>query len=593
VAAVIPGYHGKLLEVDLSAGKTSTRILEEQTLKQYLGGTGLGAALLFDELEAGADPLGEDNILMFLAGPFAGTRVPCGDRTSVVCKSPLTGIWADSDVGGRFAGTLRSSGYDGILVRGRAESPVYLHVEEERAIIRSAGRLWGQDSYRTDELLRGRHGSRLSTMAIGPAGENQVLLSSIVSDGKDARVAARCGVGAVMGSKLLKAVAVERGRRQVLIYDEEGLRESVRKAVRLMTELSESLRELGTSGSVEECHRLGDFPIKNWQLREWPRAANLDGAKLAATILRARYHCARCPIGCGRVVRVSQGEFRTPQAAGGPEYETMGSLGGNLMIDNIEAVALANDLCNRYGLDTISIGQAVGLAYESFDRGYLGRNDVDGLQPVWGDPRPLISLVRLIGERRGFGAVLGQGVRRACRQIASGAQELSLEVKGLELPSHDPRAFASIALGYATSPRGACHLQAYSHGLEAWLAMPELGFPEIMDRFSIERKAEMTARMQDLMSVFDSLKMCKFVLYAGINIRTLVEWLNLVTGWGFDQAELMRAGEKIFSLKRSFNRREGLSREQDRLPGRFIDGPIGKQLPRMLEEYYRIREPGC
>jgi aldehyde:ferredoxin oxidoreductase len=396
-----------------------------------------------------------------------------------------------------------------------------------------------------------------------------------------------------MGSKMLKAVAFQRGGRSVAVHDPEGLRKSLRKAVRRMTALSESMRELGTSSGVEDCHDLGDFPLKNWQLRSWDRIGNLSGRMLAQTILKGRYHCARCPIGCGRVVQVESGPYRTPVQAGGPEYETLGSLGGNLVIDNIEAVALANDLCNRYGMDTISVGQVIGLAYESFQRGYLKERDLEGLRLQWGDPDSLIALVRWIGEKRGIGEQLGKGVRRACAALAGGDPELDLQVKGLEIPSHDPRAFASIALGYATSPRGACHLQAYSHGVEAWLAMPELGFPEILDRFSAERKAELTAKMQDLMSLFDSLKMCKFVLYAGVTIKMLVEWLDRVTGWGFDRTRFLETGRRIFESKLRFNRREGLGREEDTLPRRLSRGEIGDQLPRMLKEYYRIRDLGA
>jgi aldehyde:ferredoxin oxidoreductase len=586
---VIPGYHGNLLDVDLSTGTIANHGLDRRTLQGTVGGTGLGARILLDEIEARIDPLSEDAVLLFLAGPFAATSVPCGDRTSVVCKSPLTGVWADSDVGGKFAGTLRSCGYDGLVVRGRADTPVFLQISEDGAQIRNAEFLWGLDTYRTHEVLEGQLGGRISSMAIGPAGEGLVLLASIVSDGKDARVAARCGMGAVMGSKMLKAVVAGRGGRRVSVHDPEGLRKSLRQTVRSMTELTGSLGEFGTSSGVEDCHVLEDFPVKNWQLRRWDRIGELSGVKLAETVLRGRYHCARCPIGCGRVVQVSSGPYRTPRFAGGPEYETLGSLGGNLLVSDLEAVTLANDLCNRYGMDTISVGQVIGLACESFERGYLSEGDLDGLSPRWGDPESLISLVRWIGEKRGIGEQLGKGVRRACAALAGGDPELDLQVKGLEIPSHDPRAFASIALGYATSPRGACHLQAYSHGVEAWLEMPELGFPEILDRFSAQGKAELTVKMQDLMSLFDSLKMCKFVLYAGVNIATLVEWLDRVTGWGFDKARFMETGRRIFELKLRFNRREGVLRADDRLPGRLSRDEIGGKLPRMLDEYYRIR----
>ena len=589
MAAVIPGYHGNLLEVDLGTHEISDLELDEQTLQQTIGGTGLAGRILWEEMAGGTDPLAEEAVLLILAGPFAGTRVPCADRTSIVCKSPLTGIWAESDVGGKFAGVLRSCGYDGLLIRGRADAPVFLEISEDAAHIRSAESLWGRDTYRTHEILERRLGPRISTLAIGPAGERQVLLASIVSDGQDARVAARCGVGAVMGSKKLKAVVVLPGGRSVPLHDPGGLRESVRQMVRTMTELSGSMREHGTASGVEDCHALGDFPIKNWQLRQWERVGNLSGSALARTVLKGRYHCARCPIGCGRVVQVERGSHRTPVPAGGPEYETLGSLGGNLLIDDIEAVTLANDLCNRYGMDTISVGQVIGLVYESFERGYLKEADLDGLCPRWGETEAMLGLVRRIGEKRGIGALLARGIRRAYAVIAPSDPDLDLQVKGLEIPSHDPRAFASIALGYATSPRGACHLQAYSHGVEAWLAMPELGFPEILDRFTAQRKAELCVKMQDLMSLFDSLKICKFVLYAGVTIGTLVEWFDRVTGWGFDKEQFLATGRRIFDSKLRFNRREGVSREEDRIPRRLSRGEIGTQLPRMLSEYHGMR----
>jgi aldehyde:ferredoxin oxidoreductase len=267
----------------------------------------------------------------------------------------------------------------------------------------------------------------------------------------------------------------------------------------------------------------------------------------------------------------------------------MGSLGGNLLIDDLEAVAKVNDLCNRYGLDTIPVGQVIGFAFETWERGLIGPDDTGGLVLEWGSAHALCVLVEAIGESRGIGAILGQGLKRARRTLAPDVPELDLAVGGMELPSHDPRAFASIALGYLTSPRGACHLQAYSHGLEAWLAMPELGFPEILDRFSPDRKAELTVRMQNLMCLFDSLKMCKFVLYAGIRIRDLLDWLKAVNGWELTVSEALRLGEEIFQAKVRFNRREGYPPEENTLPPRFAAGPIGRNLAPMREEYRRLR----
>lgn len=585
-----------LLHVNLTTEEVTLHRISEREKRQYIGGTGLGAHFLFTNLSAGVDPLGPDNLLLFFTGPFSGTPVPCSGRTSVMAKSPLTGIWGESDVGGLFGRHLRQLGFFGIVIEGKASSLRYLVVTENGAAIKDAGELQGKDTYETHSLLRQYNGSSSSTMSIGEAGERLVPLAAIVSDGKDGRIAARGGLGAVMGSKRLKAVVITKreGSRPsasqlVPIADKADLTSSIRESVKTIMANSEALQLDGTSGGVMACHYLEDFPLKNWQLRQWPAVEPLDGTHMTETILSSRYHCANCPIGCGRVVQVSSGPYATPDKAAGPEYETMGSLGGNLMINDLEAVAKANDLCNRYGMDTISVGQVLGFAFEAFERGYLTETETGGLPLSWGDGEAVVKLIHLMGKREGFGEVLGLGVRGACESLNIDDPELQMHVKGMELPSHDPRAFVSIALGYATSPRGACHLQAYSHGLEAWYTLEELGFPEIVDRYSLDRKAELTAVMQNLMSVFDSLKLCKFLLPGGLKIATVVRWLNDITGWDYTREELLTAGERIFNLKRLFNTREGISSADDTLPRRFTTGPGGKHLKRLLAEYYQLR----
>ncbi len=585
-----------LLEIDLSTGKIRTFSPDRSFRTGFIGGTGFGARLLYDRLQPGVDPLTADNLLMFLTGPFAGTKVPCSGRTSVVTKSPLTGLWGESDVGGTFGRQLRLSGVDGLIITGNAKRPCVLIVVDGSASLCNAEDLWGKDSYETHELLCRQYGKGLSSMCIGTAGEKQVLLSGIVNDGKDARMAARGGPGAVMGSKLLKAVAVPEAPAGSLgevhkpkIFDREGLHASVKKTVREIVSLSAELKRLGTSGGVVACHDLEDFPLKNWQERSWDTIENISGSRLAETVLTGRYHCAGCPIGCGRIVHVKEGPYRTPVQAGGPEYESMGSLGGNLLVSDLNAVSKANDLCNRYGIDTISVGQVIGFAFDAFERGYIGRDDTGGVEFTWGSGDALIHCVEIIGERRGLGEILGQGVRRAYEILRIDDPGLENHVKGMELPSHDPRAFVSLALGYATSPRGACHLQAYSHGLEAWTPQPELGFPDIVDRFSLERKAELTARMQDLMCVFDSLKLCKFILSPSLSVGRISEWFALVTGEVFSREEILRTGERIFNLKRLFNLREGITGKDDSLPVRVATGPGGTHIKELLQEYYRIR----
>ncbi len=602
-----------LLDVDMTIGTVYRRHIEPEIRRRYIGGSGIGAWILNTELPKEIDPLGPFNLLLFLTGPFAGTRVPCSGRTSVISKSPLTGIWGESDVGGRFGEYLKSLGVDGLIIRGRAETPSVLRLAEKdgpgetgipEARILDGSDLWGLDTYATHERLAASEEGKVSTMSIGRAGERLVLLSGIVSDGPDARIAARGGLGAVMGSKNLKAVVAVRGSVPAEVHDPDGLASEVKSAVKEIAEVSGDMRSYGTASGVELCHELEDFPLNNWRDRRWDRVENLSGTNLAETNLTGRYHCARCPIGCGRVVRVESGEYQTDTEAGGPEYETMGSLGGNLLVSDIEAVVKANDLCNRYGIDTISVGQVLGLLFEAYERGYIDaglfERKADTPRPEWGSGRALVYYTRLIGEGEGIGCILGLGIRLALMELDIDDPELDIHVKGMELPSHDPRAFVSVALGYATSPRGACHLQAFSHGMEAWAAIPDLGFAETLDRYSLEGKAVLTKRMQDLMCVFDSLKTCKFILSPGMSPSRLLGWLNAVTGWGMTLDELLAAGERIFELKRCFNVGEGITSDDDTLPARVAAGPGGENLEKLLEEYYALRgwsdegiPPGC
>jgi len=587
-----------LCEVDLSSRTVSVRKIPPQIQRHILGGSGLGAWILWNELKPKAEALGPHNILMFLTGPYTGTRVPCSGRTSVAAKSPLTGIWCESDVGGKFGEYCKSTGFDGIIIRGRSSAPVILRVADSEVSILNGADLWGRDTYDTHDLLVSRESLPASTMIIGEAGEKQVLLSSIVSDGSDARIAARGGLGAVMGSKQLKAVTAVKGICTAEVKSPEKLKESVKSAVKKIASLSEEMHLYGTSGGVEACHDLGDFPCRNWKDREWKEAGFLSGARMAESILSGKYNCARCPVGCGRIVKVDRGKYTTERAAGGPEYETMGSLGGNLLVSDLKAVAKANDLCNRFGIDTISVGQVLGFLFESYEKGYISDEQISGSsdrgsrtvpRPLWGSGEALVHFTRMIGESQGIGRVLGKGIRRAMFELSINDPELNLHVKGMELPSHDPRAFVSIALGYATSPRGACHLQAYSHGLEAWNALPDLGFPEILDRFTLDRKAELTVKMQNLMSVFDSLKTCKFLLSLGVTPGGITDWLNSITGWEYSLEDLLETGNRIFNLKRLINLREGITAADDTLPDRVCTGPGGRSLNSLLQEYYSLR----
>lgn len=593
---MVGGYMGKILRVDLTERKVWTEDLDMNVARKFLGGSGLAAKYLFEETSADTDPLGPDNLLIFMTGPFTGTIVPNSGRHAVVARSPLTGIWGEGDVGGTWGVGLKKAGYDGIIVKGKASTPVYLWVHEDGVEIRDAGHLWGKDVFEVDELIKSETNPKAVISAIGQAGENLVKLANVISDGLDARAAGRGGLGAVMGSKNLKAIAVY-GTKRPSVADEEGLRALTKEMAASMRERTQGMARFGTAGGLQAMEELGDLPIRNWYQGSWPEgAAKIGGQKMAETILTKNYHCGACVIGCGRVVKLSHGDYAGVEQAG-PEYETLGTLGALCLIDDLEAIALGNEYCNRYGLDTISTGSAIAFAMECWEHGLITAKDTDGLSLEWGNAEAMLELIHRIAKRQGIGAVLAEGTRKAAQTIGGLAEEYAIHVKGLEFPAHDPRAYNSVALGYATSNRGACHLQGFTHMFEKSVTMPEMGYPEIQDRFGTEGKGRLVAKCQDLMCLLDSIKMCKFSLGGGAKVTQMVQWLNYVTGWDVTVEEFLTTGERLYNLKRLFNVRCGVSRKDDTLPPRILthkrgSGGAADNLPpfnAMLAEYYAER----
>jgi len=588
------GYMGRLLSVDLSEQRVEELPLpSEEILRAYYGGAGLGVRLLYDDPGPHVDPLGPENVLLFLTGPLTGTRVPLSGRHAVCARSPLTGVWGESDIGGTFGTALKRAGYDGVIVRGAAEKPVYLWITEDGAEIRDAGHLWGRDYYETDELLRAETHPKAVTHGIGQAGERLCRIAAVMSDGRDGRAAGRTGLGAVMGSKRLKAL-VAYGTRQIPVADPEALAASIKARGTGIRGKMENYTLFGSAGGVEANARLADMPAHNWTVGDWTaHAPKISGQRMAETILIGRYYCGACIVGCGRRVRVVDSPWGNVDG-GGPEYEAMAGLGSMVGVDDLYAVARANELCNRYGIDVISCGGVMGFAIEAFEKGLLTAADTGGLELRWSDPNVLLTLVELIGRREGIGALLGEGVKRAAERIGGVAAEFALEVKGLELPYHDPRALSSLAVSYATMPRGACH-RGNTHGLERY-GVPELGYPEPLPRHATTGKGVAVARMQDYQGLFNALKLCQFMTPA-IAISDIVRWLNAVTGWDVTLPELLTAGERMNNLKRMYNVRLGLSRKDDALPARvlmeaFTEGGSAGYLPdfvAMLNEYYDYR----
>ncbi len=577
------GYIGRYLQVDLTTGRITPRALGERDAERFVGGSGLAARMLAQEVAAGPDPLGPENPLAFTTGPLAGTPAPTSNRFTAAARSPLTRLWGEGDCGGRWASALKGSGFDAVLVTGQAARPVYLHIENGEAELRDASELWGVDTYELD--------LGAPTVCIGPAGERGVLYASIMHDGRAGRAVGRTGLGAVMGSKRLKAIVVN-GDVRPQVAHAETLKASIRSVIGTVVEKTKGFHLHGTAGGVENYERLGNLPLKNWKQGSWPDGAlKITGATMTETILTGRYACGSCPIGCGREVAVTQGPHAGVCGAG-PEYETVAALGSLCLIDDLEAIAHMNEICNRLGIDTISAGGVLAFAMEARENGIWPQG------PAWGDGMAAVHLLEQIGRREGeVPTLLGLGTRRAAEAWGGLAREFAIHVKGLEPPMHDPRAYVSAAIGYATSTRGADHLQAYSHPFERVLSAPSLGIPEPLPRDTAQGKGAMVATLQNWMAVLDSLKLCKFPVMGGFQPEHMVEWANAVTGWEHDLAGWLRIGDRICNLRRAINARLGASRVDDTLPARLLfhrrgEGGAPDSLPPfgpMLADYYAAR----
>ncbi|MBP1724166.1 MAG: Aldehyde ferredoxin oxidoreductase [Deltaproteobacteria bacterium] len=572
------GYMGKILRVDLTKGRAEAEKLDENLAKKFIGGSGLATKILYDETGPETDPLGPENRLIFMTGPFAATPVITSGRHHMVSKSPLTGAYTESDTGGTWGPFLKRAGFDGIVVTGKASKPVYLWVSEGKAEIRDATRFWGVDTYDLDEAIRKDTHPEAVVASIGPAGEKGVRYASIMNDGKEARAAGRGGTGAVMGSKNLKAIAVH-GKMQVEMADAEGLRASLKEISPMVAKNTEGMRKNGTAGGLATFEALGSLPLQNWKFQgRWEQgAAKIAGPAMTEKILTGNYFCERCVIGCGRRVKVDKGPF-APVEGAGPEYESVAMLGSLCLVDDIEAIAKANEICNRYGMDTISAGAAIAFAMEAFEKGIITKKDTGELELLWGRGDVMVKMAEKIGKREGLGV------------------EFSIHVKGQEMPAHDPRCFNAGAVGYATINRGACHL-GFSHVFERVLSMPEIGVDQPLPRLEVKGKGELAAKTQNIMGLFDSLKVCKFSMFGGLKMTPILAWYNMVTGNSVTMDEFLKTGERIFNLKRMYNVRCGISRKDDVLPSRFLTlkhegeglNPNLPPLGELLYDYYKFR----
>ena len=594
------GYMGKILRVDLSGGKIEEKPLNEELARKYIGGSGLAAKIVYDEVGPDVDPLSPDNLLVFATGPLQGTGIPFSGRYAVGTKSPLTGIWGEANSGGWVGPYLKRAGYDAIVFKGKAQNPVYLVVTDKAVEIKDASHLWGKDAYATEQQVKkDLNDPDFRVACIGQGGENLVRFASVMND--MGRAAARSGVGAVMGSKNLKALAVK-GKKVVEVANKERLSQLIR-GLKLNKDgpVSIMFARYGTAVMLEMFEPIGDVPFKYWTKGdaggvETARIIRKVGAgSMYRKILTKNYHCYACPVGCGRIVKVTSPSKYACEGHGA-EYESTAALGTLCMVDNLPAIAKANDMCNRYGLDTIETGSLIAFAMSCYDKGWVTNKDTDGIELKWGNADAMVTMVERVAKRQGFGDVLADGLVPTAKKIGHDSIKIAKHSKGQAFAMHDPRAFPGLAISYGTSERGACHV----HGM-GWAEAAGIGFSpfhlggEGVKKYSLERQALNAKVSQDIADVADSLIQCKFALVALIAFGTQTAMLSALTGWEIDDKELIKAGERMFNLKRLFNCRCGVTRkddiipELDPLPSTANYVPKGDELERALSEYYDFR----
>jgi aldehyde:ferredoxin oxidoreductase len=589
---------GKLLEVDLSSGNISTRTVDEKVLREYVGGSGLAAKLFLDDgVPVDCDPLGPDNNLYILTGPLSGSGLPATPRFTVAAKSPQTGIWGEANSGGNFGPALKFAGWDGIVVKGQSDKPVLLNIEDDKAELQDASDLWGKDTYETSDAIAAKFEGkpRVRAIAIGPAGENLVKFAAVADAKHD--YAGRTGLGAVMGSKKLKAIAV-RGSTKLSPADSDAFSE-VKKTVSEKVNagmFTMALKAMGTNVGMVGGTAAGDVPTQNWSHGGDENLANeLSSAMMNEKYLTKGSACYGCPIGCKRNVKVDEGPYKM-EAGAGPEYETMGAFGTMCMISNQAAVNKANELCNRAGLDTISCGCTIAFAIDCYEAGILTDADTDGLKLNWGAADAVIELIGKITNRDGFGDILAEGSRAAAKKIGKGAADLTAEVKGLEAPMHDPRAFHGLGLAYAMSIRGACHLShADLFAEQGGVTMPEIGIEGPYQGQSSDGKANLVFVTENLGALIQSMGMCIFGV-ASVDLADFTGMLNATTGHNYSDQELLKIGERLWLLKRSLNNMMGVTVDDDKLPKKILTatkegGQAGSvpDIEAMMKEYYDLR----
>lgn len=586
------GYAGRILRVDLSKGKIKTKNLPEEVCRKYIGGKGFGAKILLEEMKPKIDPYGPENLLIFATGPVNGTALSGSAKFCAVFKSPLTGIWGESYCGGYFAPKLKHAGYDIVIIQGRSKKPVYIAIENKEVAINDAIHLWGKDTFETEEIIKEDHGQNFQILSIGPAGENLVRYACI-SHAKG-RQFGRCGAGAVMGSKRLKAVAVT-GSGSVDISRPDEFERFRRELNEKIKERLKSLREYGTPGIMALTNTTGTLPTRNWTEGEFEGFEEINASAMKRKVVKRSKACYACTVACGKISEVKTG-FYAGTKVEGPEYETLFALGSLCGNANLESIAKANEICDRLGMDTMSAGSVLAFAMECYEKKIIRGKDIGGVELTFGNHEAMITVLSKIAYREDIGGTLAEGVRKAAEIIGKGAEKFAIHVKGLEPPGYDPRGLKGIALAYAISCRGACHLRhmAYRPNLTGTLPFST----GKIDRLSYEGQARMIEQMEDFYTLVDSMVLCKFVCLPTIGPilwEELTRLYSILTGVEIKKTEMVRVAGKINNVVRTFNVKEGIDRACDTLPERFMKEPVKGQmvekekLETMLDDYYRIR----
>jgi aldehyde:ferredoxin oxidoreductase len=587
------GYINKILRVDLSNREISEEPINWDTAASFIGGRGYGAKILYDEVPPGTDPLGPDNKLIFLTGPLTGTAAPTSGRFSVSTKSPATGTIFDANSGGYWGTELKRAGFDGIIVEGASETPVFLAILHGKAELRDASGLWGLDVFQTEDKIKAMLNDPMARVAcIGPAGEKLVKIAAIMNEKH--RCAARGGVGAVMGSKKLKAIVV-RGKSEIPLANRYAFMKEVKQTLAVLKGhplTGDSLARYGTAVLVHAINKAGIFPARNYSNGFFEDAELVSGEHMTKTILKGKKGCYACPIMCARITVAKNPDGSTLETEG-PEYESVWSLGPNCGISDLNTIALANDLCNKVGVDTISMGQIAGFLIACAKNGKVKPEDL-GMTAEWGSGETLLKTIQMTADRKGIGDLLAEGTKSAAERLD--ARDYAMHIKGLELPAYDPRGAKGQALSFATSNRGGCHLRGFMIPAEI------LSTPRYLNPNSYDNKAPLTKVMQDVFAVVDSMVLCKYTSLALFSTLAFepdfyARLLTTATGLYVDREEFYKIGERIYNIERLFNAREGFSRKDDYLPKRLMevaipDGPAKGQIvemDRLLNDYYAVR----